>query len=92
MAVSDANASAAAADSTPTAKPSFEASLERLGAIVEHLEGGELPLEEALRLFEEGVKLARAAQTRLDDAERRVEELLGLDQNGNPLVRELGGK
>lgn len=83
----------------PAAKPanppaegqSFEASLARLGEIVEHLEGGELPLEESLRLFEEGVGLARAAQTRLDSAEKRVEELLGLDAQGNPLVRELGG-
>jgi exodeoxyribonuclease VII small subunit len=84
------------APAAPPANPpaegqSFETSLARLGEIVEHLEGGELPLEESLRLFEEGVGLARAAQTRLDSAEKRVEELLGLDAQGNPLVRELGG-
>jgi exodeoxyribonuclease VII small subunit len=81
---------------TKAAKPpgenqSFEVSLSRLGQIVEQLEGGELPLEDSLRLFEEGVGLARAAQTQLDSAEKRVEELLGLDEQGNPLVRELGG-
>jgi exodeoxyribonuclease VII small subunit len=61
----------------------------RLGEIVERLEGGELPLEESLTLFEEGVRLARASQARLDTAERRVEELLTIDEHGNPIVREL---
>jgi exodeoxyribonuclease VII small subunit len=68
---------------------SFEASIRRLGEIVEALEGGELPLEDSLRLFEEGVKLARASQAKLDSAEKRVEELLSVDENGNPVVREI---
>ena len=42
----------------PAAESSFEDSIRRLGEIVEALENGELPLEESLRLFEEGVKLA----------------------------------
>lgn len=71
------------------AEPGFEASLARLGEIVEQLEGGELPLERSLELFEEGVRLARAAQTKLDEAERRVEKLLGVDESGSPVVREL---
>ncbi|MGC4089876.1 MAG: exodeoxyribonuclease VII small subunit [Polyangiaceae bacterium] len=74
---------------TPNPDDSFEASLERLSAIVERLEGGELPLEESLRLFEEGVKLARSAQARLDSAEKRVEELLSLGADGMPVVRVL---
>jgi len=69
--------------------PTFETALSRLTEIVEKLEGGELPLEDSLRLFEEGVRLSRNAQARLDDAEKRVEELLGIDENGNPIVREL---
>ncbi|HLV64428.1 MAG TPA: exodeoxyribonuclease VII small subunit [Polyangiaceae bacterium] len=69
----------------------FEGALTRLGEIVERLEGGDLPLEESLKLFEEGVRLARTAQMRLDSAEKRVEELLGIDEDGNPVVRELGG-
>lgn len=71
------------------AEPSFELSLGRLGEIVEQLESGELPLERSLELFEEGVKLARASQAKLDQAERRVEELLSIDEEGNPVVREL---
>ena len=70
-------------------EPSFEDALRRLSEIVEKLEDGELPLEDSLKLFEEGVRLARTSQSRLDAAERRVEELLGIDQDGNPVVREI---
>lgn len=84
---------AAGADDTgsadPGKPPTFEDSIRRLGEIVETLESGELPLEESLRLFEEGVRLARASQTKLDQAERRVEELLDIDEDGNPIVREM---
>jgi exodeoxyribonuclease VII small subunit len=69
---------------------SFEASAERLAAIVEQLESGDLSLERSLELFEEGVGVARAAQARLVAAEKRVEELLGLDEDGNPRTRPLG--
>ena len=69
--------------------PSFEASLHRLSEVVEKLESGELGLEESLALFEEGVGLARTAQRRLDDAEKRVEELVRVDENGEPVVKEL---
>ncbi len=68
---------------------SFEQSLKRLSEIVEKLEGGDLGLEESLVLFEEGVKLARTAQQRLDNAEKRVEELMAIDAQGNPIVRGL---
>jgi len=66
---------------------SFEASTDRLTAIVEQLEEGELPLEAALRLFEEGIGVARGAQARLDAAEKRVEELLGVDDRGEARTR-----
>ena len=46
------------------------------------LERGDLPLEESLRLFEEGVKLSRVSQARLDTAEKRVEQLLSVDEQG----------
>jgi len=68
---------------------SFEGSVRRLGEIVERLEAGELPLEESIQLFEEGVRLARLSQKQLDFAERRVEELLSVDEEGNPIVREM---
>lgn len=55
----------------------FEALLARLSEIARELEGDGVPLERALALFEEGVRLTRAAQGRLDKAEARVEELVG---------------
>ena len=58
----------------------FEKSLDRLENIVSQLEKGELALEEALKLFEEGVKISRFCNTKLDEAERKVEILLKNDQ------------
>lgn len=66
----------------------FEDAIARLGEIVESLEGGDLPLEQSLKLFEEGVRLARSAQTTLGNAERRVEELLSI-ADGEPVLRTL---
>lgn len=54
----------------------FEESLSSLEKIVMQLEAGDLPLESALEIFEEGVGLARRCQAQLADAERRVELLL----------------
>lgn len=78
-----------AAQAAPQDAPSFEKSIQRLGEIVESLESGEQPLEESLLLFEEGMKLSKSSQKILDNAERRVEELLGVDEQGQPIVREL---
>jgi exodeoxyribonuclease VII small subunit len=55
---------------------SFESSLKELEEIVDQLEGGDLSLEKSLELFEQGVRLSRECQKRLDDAERKVEILL----------------
>lgn len=71
-------------------QPSFEASIAELAEIVEKLEAGELPLEDALALFERGMKLAKTSQGILDRAERRVEQLLGFDENGKPVLSNLG--
>jgi exodeoxyribonuclease VII small subunit len=73
----------------PEGLASFEASLERLHEIVERLESGELDLEASLVLFEEGVRLSRASQARLNSAEKRIEELLAVDEEGRPVVREI---
>lgn len=86
----DAPSEALNSPSPEPAAGSFETTLSRLNDIVERLERGELPLEDSLRLFEEGIRLARTAQSRLDSAERRVEELLGFDEQGNPIVKRLG--
>jgi len=55
---------------------SFESSLKELEQIVEQLEAGDLPLEQSLELFEQGVRLSRECQRRLDEAEQKVEILL----------------
>jgi exodeoxyribonuclease VII small subunit len=68
---------------------SFETTLERLHRIVEQLESGDLDLEESLQLFEEGVRLSRSSQARLNSAEKRIEELLAVGEDGEPVVREL---
>jgi exodeoxyribonuclease VII small subunit len=70
--------------STPSAPnvATFEEAIKRLGEIVATLERGDLPLEESLRLFEEGVKLSRVSQERLDAAQKKVEQLLGVDEQG----------
>ena len=54
----------------------FEASLMRLEEIVRKMEAGDLPLEEALNLFEEGTKLVKSAGTLLDQAELKVVKLM----------------
>jgi exodeoxyribonuclease VII small subunit len=61
------------------ATPNFEAALKRLEEIVKKLEAGDLPLDTALELFEEGIRLSRFCNTTLEAAERRVEILLKND-------------
>jgi exodeoxyribonuclease VII small subunit len=68
-----------AADKAPgeaDREPDFEESLQRLEAIVGRLEAGELPLDETLRLFEEGQSLVRSCGGLLERAEQRVKELV----------------
>jgi exodeoxyribonuclease VII small subunit len=72
----------------PAPAPSFEDGIKRLSEIVQALELGDLPLEDSLQLFEEGVKLSRAAQERLDSAQKRVEELLGFERDGKPRTKD----
>lgn len=64
----------------------FEKALERLSRIVEDLEGGNAPLEEALKKYEEGVSLARVCSEKLKSAETKIEILTralnGLDTSG----------
>ncbi len=59
-----------------TTEPRFDEILSRLRALVERLESGNLPLEDSLRFFEEGMELCRQGATVLDKAEKRVEVLL----------------
>lgn len=65
----------------------FEKKLNRLEEIVAKMEGGDIPLEDSLKLFEEGVKLSRTCQTELDEAEQKVELLLGQDSQGQAVTQ-----
>ncbi len=55
---------------------SFESALKKLEVITKKLENEEIPLDEALSLFEEGIKLVKELQQKLSEAERRVEILI----------------
>ncbi|HEV8585294.1 MAG TPA: exodeoxyribonuclease VII small subunit [Methylomirabilota bacterium] len=66
----------------------FEDCLARLEQIVAALEAGNLPLEESLKVFEEGVALSRQCAKYLDEAERRI-EILAKDESGATTTRPL---
>jgi exodeoxyribonuclease VII small subunit len=70
----------------PARKPEFERSLARLEEVVRRLENANVSLDDALRLFEEGVELTRNCQRQLEDAEGKVEILL--KKAGGKLVAE----
>jgi exodeoxyribonuclease VII small subunit len=67
----------------PAAVP-FEASLDELEKIVKELEGGDLPLEKSLELFEKGMSLSDACRKQLEQAETRVEMLIRKDSKWQP--------
>ncbi|MGI8813217.1 MAG: exodeoxyribonuclease VII small subunit [Pyrinomonadaceae bacterium] len=69
-------------------KKTFEASLAELEEVVRQLENGDLPLEESLKLFEDGVRLSRECRERLAAAERRIEVLMK-DSDGNLVLSDL---
>ncbi len=77
------------ADPATEHRPGFEESIRRLTAIVEQLERGDLPLEKTIALFEDGMRIARESRADLDKAEKRVEELLAVDDDGSPVTRDL---
>ncbi|OGP86813.1 MAG: exodeoxyribonuclease VII small subunit [Deltaproteobacteria bacterium RBG_16_48_10] len=58
------------------AKEKFEEALNKLEKIISKLEKGDIPLEESLKLFEEGIRLSKFCNQKLDEAEKRVEILL----------------
>jgi len=61
---------------TPDSPPTFEAGLQELEGIVKEMETGELPLERAISLFEQGMKLSEACRKQLEEAEARIEVLV----------------
>ena len=71
-------------DRKPENMPDFEQSLTELETLVQKLEAGDVPLEEALQTFERGVALTRQCQTALRTAQQKVEVLL--TKNGTESV------
>lgn len=74
----------------------FEQALASLEQIVQRLEKGDLPLEESLKLYEDGVRLSRLCHGKLEEAEGRIEVLLKdargeaqKDRQGRPVTRAL---
>lgn len=64
----------------------FEKKLGRLEEIVSKMEKGDVSLEESLTYFEEGVKLSRECNTKLNEAELKVKKLMSFDKDGNPVT------
>jgi exodeoxyribonuclease VII small subunit len=79
-----------------TDEPTFELALQQLEEIVQKLEKGELPLEESLALYEDGIRLSRLCHGKLEEAEGKIEMLLkdargepALDAEGRPRTTRL---
>ena len=71
----------------PAAEANFEQAMQRLEQIVEQMESGELPLEELIVRYEEGMKLVKVCQEKLETAERRI-EVISNGASGKPQLTE----
>lgn len=63
----------------------FEKAFQELEKIVQRLEGEELPLDDSLQLFEEGIRLSRFCHQRLEEVEKKIETILA-DAKGQPVT------
>jgi len=66
---------------------SFEKSMKQLEEIVHDLEDGELPLEKAIKKFEEGMKLSKICSDKLDAVERKI-SIIMKDTDGRPMEKD----
>ena len=74
-----------------TTRPNeFEKAFQQLEKIVQRLEGEELPLDESLQLFEEGIRLSRFCHQRLGEVEKKIELILA-DAKGQPVTEPFAG-
>src|SRR5207249_12012292 len=73
-------------EEVPVAAVKCESAMARLETIVSELEKGDLPLDESLKIFEEGIRLSKTCLKMLDDAERKVEILIQ-DKEGKKRLR-----
>lgn len=69
----------------------IEQSMQELQEIVQVLEGGQAPLDEALQQFERGMSLLRTCHQQLDQAAAKIELLTGFDENGDPVTTDFDG-
>ena len=74
---------------TKPEEPTFELALQQLEQIVQKLEKGELPLEDSLKLYEQGIRLSRLCHGKLEEAEGRIEVLMK-DARGEPVTDGAG--
>lgn len=84
-------ATAASPPETTSETRSFESMMERLQSLVDRLEEGNMPLEDSIRAYEEGMALVRSCTTVLNQAEARIQKLTR-DAVGNPVSEPLGGE
>ena len=73
------------------AQKTFEQSMKQLERIVQELENGDLPLEKAIKKFEEGIKLTKLCSEKLDETEKKISVLLKKSEaqmTEKPLVAE----
>lgn len=66
----------------------FEKKLKRLEEIVQKMEKGDLSLEDSLKIFEEGVKLSRECNSKLNEAEAQVKILVGQNEDGSAKLED----
>lgn len=71
----------------PAPEANFEQAMKRLEVIVEQMESGDLPLEDLIVRYEEGMKLVKVCQERLTSAEQRI-EIITRNAAGKPVVKE----
>ena len=71
----------------PAPEANFEQAMQRLEEIVEEMESGELPLEDLIVRYEEGMKLVKVCQERLASAEQRI-EIISRNSAGKPVVKK----
>ncbi len=69
----------------------FEQAMKRLEEIVERMENGDLPLDESLALFEEGIGLSRTCSGRLNDVEGRIQKMVRIE-DGKFILEEFGSQ
>ena len=80
------NTNFAAAANVPNANMPFEEAMQKLEAIIEAMESGGLPLETLLARFEEGTRLVKACQTKLEEAELKIQKL-EKNSAGEPVLK-----